>query len=326
MLAGIPLAISACSSSSSSSSTANSTAANSGALTDITVSITPGTDTPAVYLAQSLGYFKQYGLSVKFSTNSAGGSISIPQVLSGQSQFGYVGVTDFAEALTKGFPLKVLGPFDATPLTSNNNENSQVVTLPSSGITNVGQLGGKTVGVNSLGGVGQLYVDAAVKNAGGDWQAIKYVAVQWANAGTALAAKDIDAAWVANPSLVVLKQQQSTLKVLAQAPSALGPNIPQTGWVTSASYLKAHPTVVKEFHEAMDEAVTYVQANPNAARENITKIVGTPASVTKGMALANQSTTVTATNLNAVISQLKAFDLFTGKLPPVSSWFVSNFG
>lgn len=321
MLAGISLVLSACS---GSSSTASSTAKTSGGLTNVTISITPGTDTPAMYLAQSLGFFKKYGLNVKIVTNSAGGSISIPQVLSGQSQFGYVGVTDFAEALAKGFPLKVLGPFDATPLTPNNNENSQVITLPSSGITSVGQLGGKTVAVNSLGGVGQLYVDAAVKNAGGDWKAIKYVAVQWADAGTALEAKNIDAAWVANPSLVELKQQQPAIQVLAQAPSALGPNIPQSGWVTSASYYAAHPAVVKEFHQAMDEAVNYTQSHPDAARANITQIVGTPASVTNGMALANQSTTVSAANINSVITQLKEFDLFTGELPPVSSWFLPN--
>lgn len=135
-------------------------AAATPALTTVTAYFNPGSaDAASVEYAQKAGIFAKYGLNVKFEYSDQGGPQIVPALSAGKVQFGEPGVEDTIVATAKGIPLEMIGSVDVAAPTGPADWTVDLV-LKSSPIKSVCQLPGKSVAVNSLLGLGQLYVDA----------------------------------------------------------------------------------------------------------------------------------------------------------------------
>ena len=118
-------------------------------------------------------------------------------------------------------------------------------------------LPGKKVAINSLLGLGQLFVDANYYNAHckGDptntgWKKIKFVAILFPQMATAMQKGQVDAIWTLEPFYSVVKSQLQTT-LLAGSAYRTVPHGPITALDTSVAYLHAHPDVVQKMQLAI---------------------------------------------------------------------------
>jgi NitT/TauT family transport system substrate-binding protein len=255
---------------------------DSGELRTVRVAALPIAETGALWAAMDEGIFADHGIEVEV-VPAQGGAQAIPGLLNGDIEF----------AIGQPF-----GPFRAAladlgaPIISNyasslgadaEKDVNAVVALKSSGITGPADLAGKRVSVNSLGAAGDVTIMKAVKDAGGDPSTIEFVEVAFPDAQAQLEAGNIDAAWVPDPfmsmvaggdGLIVVHPYQATIPGLSLLTN-----------ITTQKLIDEDPELVKDYADAMTEALDWAQENPDAVRAAIVKNMGIPEAAAAGITL-----------------------------------------
>ena len=109
--------------------------------------------------AVSGGHWERQGLDASV-VGAPGTSVALAQVISGQAQFGMCSGMDYMRAVaTKGAPLIAVG-------TINQEPAFVLVSLKEKPVLDGAALAGKTVGILSLGGTTETYVDLIVGRSG----------------------------------------------------------------------------------------------------------------------------------------------------------------
>jgi NitT/TauT family transport system substrate-binding protein len=296
------------------------------AMTTVIAYFNPGSaDAGSVEYAQKAGIFAKYGLNVKFQYSTEGGPQIIPALVSGKVQFGEPGVEDTIVATAKGIPLEMIGSVDIAAPKGSEDWTVDLVAKNSS-ITSVCQLPGKSVAINSLLGLGQMYVDADYYNAhcAGDpsdtgWKNIHFVAILFPEMLTALERGEVSAIWTLEPFRTE-NLMTGQARELAGAETGVAAGIPITAIDTSHAYLYAHPQTVKDFQEAMLAANKYLEANPSASRAIVGADTSTPKSVLPKMLLPTYATAAVNPSLIQLESTFNVkFGLIT-KTASLSTW------
>jgi NitT/TauT family transport system substrate-binding protein len=275
------LALSACTDSAATPSSAP-VDNDSGELRTVRVAALPIAETGALWAAMEEGIFAEHNIEVEV-VPAQGGAQAIPGLINGDIEF----------AIGQPF-----GPFRAAladlgaPIISNyasslgadaEKDVNAVVALKSSGITGPADLAGKRVSVNSLGAAGDVTIMKAVKDAGGDPSTIEFVEVAFPDAQAQLEAGNIDAAWVPDPfmsmvangdGLIVLHPYQATIPGLSLLTN-----------ITTQKLIDEDPELVKDYSDAMTEALDWAQQNPDAVRAAIVKNMGIPEAAAAGITL-----------------------------------------
>ncbi len=305
-------------------------AAATPALTTVTAYFNPGSaDAASVEYAQKAGIFAKYGLNVKFEYSDQGGPQIVPALSAGKVQFGEPGVEDTIVATAKGIPLEMIGSVDVAAPTGPADWTVDLV-LKNSPIKSVCQLPGKSVAVNSLLGLGQMYVDADYYSAhcAGDptdtgWKTIHFVAILFPEMLTALERGEVSAIWTLEPFRTE-NLASGKVRELAGAETGVAPGIPITAIDTSHAYLYSHPQVVRDFQLAMTQANAYLNAHSAESRTIVGQDTSTPKSVLAVMLLP----TYAGATVSPSLIQLEAnfnvrFGLIT-KTAPLSTWVTPN--
>ena len=305
---------------------AGSAIAATPAMTTVIAYFNPGSaDAGSLEYAQKAGLFAKYGLNVKFDYSTQGGPQIIPALVSGKVQFGEPGVEDTIVATAKGIPLEMIGAVDVAAPTGAADWTVDLV-LKNSPITSVCQLPGKSVAINSLLGLGQMYVDADYYSAhcAGDptdtgWKNIHFVAILFPEMLTAMERGEVSAIWTLEP----FRTENLTTgqaRELAGAETGVAPGIPITAIDVSHAYLYSHPQIVRDFQLAMLAANTYLQANPAASRAIVGSDTATPKPVLAKMLLPTYATAAVKPSLVDLESNFNVrFGLIT-KAAPLSTW------
>jgi NitT/TauT family transport system substrate-binding protein len=262
--AAVVLAAAACGGGSNGSTT-------SSGVTKLTVGTIAIVDVAPIYLGKQKGFFTEQNLDVTLQAGS-GGAVTIPAVVSGQDQFGFANVTSLLVAQTKGLPVKMVAAGNSSTGTAGS-DFAAIVTPAGSSIQNAKDLAGKTVAVNNLNNVGDTTVRAAVRKAGGDATAVKFVEFPFPDMPAALANKRVDAAWVVEPFLTVARNQGN--KVVSWNLVDTAPNMMVAAYFTTTAYAGKNPDVVRRFAAAMEKSLQYASDHPDEARAalaNYTKI------------------------------------------------------
>lgn len=296
------------------------------AMTTVTAYFNPGSaDAGSLEYAQKAGIFAKYGLNVKFDYSTEGGPQIIPALISGKVQFGEPGVEDTIVATAKGIPLEMIGSVDVAAPKAADDWTVDLV-LKNGPIKSVCQLPGKSVAINSLLGLGQMYVDADYYEAHcpGDpsdtgWKKIHFVAILFPQMLTALERGEVSAIWTLEPFRT---ENLATGKVreLAGAETGVAPGIPITAIDVSHAYLHSHPQTVREFQLAMLEANRYLQAHPAKSRAIVGSDTSTPKSVLAKMLLPTYATTAVKPSLIKLESKFNVRFGLISKAAPLSSW------
>lgn len=251
------------------SSPANEPAAGSGdsdsdEMRSISIAALPIVETAALWGAIDAGIFEEHGLDVEV-VPAQGGAQAIPALLNGDIQF----------AIGQPF-----GPFRAeqqdlgiTVLTNYANSMEEgadvnaVVASADSGITDIADLAGKRVSVNSLGAAGDVTIMAAVDAAGGDADSIEFVEVAFPDAAAQLDAGNIDAAWVPEPFVAQIVGGGGTLVMHPYQETI--PGLPLLLTFATADLVSSDPDLVEDFTTAMTEALEWATANEADVRQAI---------------------------------------------------------
>jgi NitT/TauT family transport system substrate-binding protein len=255
------------------SSSGGSTSQGSAGEASVTMSITIAAPTSApVYLADSLGYFKQQGLNVnvKIIPNS------YQSIAAGQIQYGLVGVAQVIQANANGVGLQQVCNAQTSPsyilAVSQKTLNAKGITASMSLKETLTKLQGEQV--TEVGGAvnpGSILLSSLLKQNGlpGDW--IKVVS-ETSNASAT-------ASFMAGQVGVVFQPQPVPDQLLSKVPgriiintgdSPLFANLHGTPWsgiVASKSYIDAHPDVTKKVCAAIGKADNYLIANPAKAAQ-----------------------------------------------------------
>jgi ABC-type nitrate/sulfonate/bicarbonate transport system substrate-binding protein len=186
-------------------------AAGAQQLTKVTLvssTVNPPSISNIYYLAAMDSAFKKHGLDVQLQ-QSSGSPSSLAAIVSGRAEFASIAVTTLANAAAEGVKAKmvVTGNFDFPGML-----------LTTARIQSPKDLEGKRMGATAIGSMEYTIARSYLKKVGVDLSKIEWVATrQTSNTIQAMAAGQIDAAWIVMSSAVTALQTHPQLKVLVDA-------------------------------------------------------------------------------------------------------------
>lgn len=286
---------------------------DSDELRDVRVAALPIAETGAIWAALDEGIFADHGLNVEV-VSAQGGAQAIPALQNGDIDFAIGQPFGPFRASLAGLGVNIIGNY-ANSNAEGDDVNS-VVSAPDSGITDLADLGGKRVSVNSLGAAGDVTIMKAVDDAGGDSSTIEFVEVAFPEAQAQLDAGNIDAAWVPDPFRNQIVAAGGT--DLVQPYQATIPGLTVLTNITSSEILEQDPELAADFAAALDEALVFASANEEAVRSAIGTNMEIPAEVVEGIVLPEFTSEVTMDDLQ-LLSDLAVEYAVLDKAPDLES-------
>ncbi|GAA4607287.1 ABC transporter substrate-binding protein [Actinoallomurus liliacearum] len=235
--------------------------------TTVKVSLIPIVDVAPVYLGNQQGFFAEQGLKLRIET-AQGGAAIVPAVVSGQVDFGFSNYTSLVIARSKGLPLKVVAPGNASTGVRGKDFGG-VVVKSGSPIKSAKDLAGKRVAVNTLNNINDTTVRASIRAAGGDAKNVKFTELAFPDMLAALDKGNVDAVQVVEPFLTTALKNGGRLVASNYVDTA--PNLTIAGYFTSQRTAASKPDLVRRFTTAMRKSLQYADQNPDAVR----KVLGT---------------------------------------------------
>lgn len=246
----------------------------------ISVAALPIVETSALWGAIEAGIFEDHGLEVEV-VPAQGGAQAIPALLNGDIQFAIGQPFGPFRAEQQDLGITILTNY-ANSLEEGKDVNA-VVASAASGITDIADLAGKRVSVNSLGAAGDVTIRAAVDAAGGDSSTIEFVEVAFPDAAAQLDAGNIDAAWVPEPFVSQIVGNGGTLVMHPYQETI--PGLPLLLTFTTAELIASDPGLVDDFTAAMTEALEWATANEADVRQAIKDNLEVPEAVADSVPL-----------------------------------------
>jgi NitT/TauT family transport system substrate-binding protein len=199
------------------------------------------------YLALDRGYFQQEGLDVDLVPFSSGND-QIAPLTGGQLEVGSLS-PDAAlfNAIGRGIGLKLVEP--ALKWATGSNGAALVVRqdlIDSGAYTGPASLRGMTISMPTLTSSGRLYIERILAQGGLTDDDVTLTQLGFADAGAALANKKVDASWLGQPFLEVVRDKQ-----IASVAVSAGDIVP-TGSVTilmvfSPSFAEQQPEASRRY-------------------------------------------------------------------------------
>jgi NitT/TauT family transport system substrate-binding protein len=258
-----------------------------------------------MYIAEQRGIFKAHGLHVTIETIVSTSDV-VPDLLHGSLDVAGGQVTSFISAQAQGLgPFRVLA--SGLALAPHVNE---LMALPSSGITSAADLKGKSIAVNASTGDGVLLTDAILANYGIKPSQVSLKTIPFTAMSAALAAHQVDAAYVTEPYGTEL-QQKLGATVVADLDQGPGQGLLIGGFTVTSSWLKKYPHTAAAFAASIDEAAKIANTNRAADEKAFETYLHTTPAVADAMAAGTFPTSVSsaqlqkAANLMAEYGELK---------------------
>lgn len=253
-------------------------------LTKVTIANISTADMTVLVLGRQANFFRKQGIDLKINT-----TLAIPQAPAAVIS-GAVDMTAFSwgAALAfkaNGLPVKTIATLTTGGTTVENDANP-IVALTSSGIRSLSDLGGKTVGVPSLRGNSELQVRIGLIRAGVDPKTVKIVQLQFATMGTALRSKAVDAAYMAEPWVTLLKTQ-APIRKIAGGNVTIAKDLPVVNVFTSDKYYNANKSLIRGFRIATRQSMAYAKRYPAKMRKAIVDWLKLPADIVNKARLPN---------------------------------------
>ena len=156
----------------------------------------PIADLAPLYLGMDQGFFKEEKLTIEPAV-AEGGAAVVPAVMSGDNQIGFSNVTSLMIASEQNLPLK--------PIASGRQRRGDVdeawdaLLSPKGGVTDIKELAGKKVSVNTLKNLPEVAVRNSLEKAGVDSSKVEFVEIPFPDVPAALDSKRVDAAFAVEP-------------------------------------------------------------------------------------------------------------------------------
>ncbi|MFJ6392927.1 ABC transporter substrate-binding protein [Streptomyces sp. NPDC091972] len=246
---------------SGSASDSGSSTADAG-VTAVKVGTSPTLTNASLYLAMENGTFKKHKLKATPQVVTSGAQ-ALPLLLNGQIQFTAADPMGAIKALKEKMPIKIIGQGSVN--TDDPAKDSTVLVVGDDKLKAPKDLSGKTVAVNALGGLAQVAAQSAIDMKGGKSSDVKFVEMSFPQMIAAVQSGKVDGAVLNEP--FVSQARSEGLKDLMPVMSTSIPTVPNIVYLTSESYAKSHPEVVKEFANSLDAANAALSTDPEKIRQ-----------------------------------------------------------
>ena len=229
----------------------------------------------ATWLGQRVGIFRHYGINIVLNPAS-NVNIILAELHSNQDQIGFTSTALLLSADETGQGVKCVAPLDTVNEPDPSYPANALMVAANSSITSLKQLDGKTVALNQPAGSNQLFLKAAVEQAGGNYSSINVTTVPFADMAAALKSGAVDAAFEVPPFIQTGEKagEQKMLKDLDYLTAGLTPDC----WMATNTYIAHHKGLLTRFVQAQDQSILYAAQHKTAADNQIPYTSGLPAS------------------------------------------------
>jgi NitT/TauT family transport system substrate-binding protein len=245
--------------------------------TNLRVAAVPAVDSAALYIAQQRGLFAAEGLRVTI-VPATSGKTTINSQLAGQfdvTSGNYVSyilanADPQAAGLKKPADFRVLAP--GSIMEANNQD---IMVPPNSGIHTVSELRNKTVAVNVTHNIGQLLVSSILADNAVPVNSVTFVPMAFPAMAKALQDHQVDAAWEPDPFITEAEENVGAIP-LADSNQGTTENLPISGYMVTASWLKKYPNTAAAFRRALIKAQSIAANDPAAVQQGMEAFASVP--------------------------------------------------
>jgi NitT/TauT family transport system substrate-binding protein len=228
----------------------------------ITVGTLPAGDYAPLYLAIQEGYFEEEGLDVTVEI-IAGGAVGVTQLVSGELDFTSATWANTLAAVSQGLEVEVVR--EGTD--SNKEGINGVIVDSASGFTDIEDLRGKTLSVNTLQSATELQIRDCLATGGlepGDYELVE---VPFPEVGAAVTQGRIAGGLVPEPFVTIGKAQGLEPLFFPSVCNEDQQNSPLITWDSSSKFIDENPAVVAAFVRAMDKATELAIDDEQSVRD-----------------------------------------------------------
>ena len=234
----------------------------------VTVGMLPIVPTAAMYAGIEEGFFAEHNIELQIETGQ-GGAALLPAVMSQELDFSSSNPVSLLTAQDQGLDVRVISNWSTEKETPEEAVNA-VVAKADSGMDSAADLEGKTVAINTLRSMGDLVIREAVRQDGGDPDAVTFIELPFPDMPAALAEGTADAVWVPEPFMGGLVAEGN---VVVTAPCAVAvPGMALQLMFTSGALVESDPDLVADMTAALNETLEFAEQNPDAVRAQITTV------------------------------------------------------
>jgi NitT/TauT family transport system substrate-binding protein len=264
---------------------------------DVKVGLISILDVAPIYLGKEKGFFAEHDINLTLEPAEAG-TETIPAVLNSHQQFGFSNVVTLLAAKSQGLPVKVVSNGINSTGVDGEDFGSLMVNRDSP-VRTVKDLAGRRVAVNVLENVVELGVRASAREAGIDPDSVEYVKLPFPEMPAALAAGQVDAAFVVEPFQQLVRAQGG--RAVASSMVDIAPDLSVAMYFTSEQLATENPDLVRRFTEAMAESLAYADANPDEARAILPSYTQIPPEVIPDLTLPKWPADINRASVQAVV-------------------------
>jgi NitT/TauT family transport system substrate-binding protein len=223
------------------------------------------------YAADKLGFFEKHGLEVEF-TYAGNGQDILTAISSGSLDLGLAIPGTAITANAHGFDY--VGVVQDQIAHEVGPDSGGLIVRADSGITSLKDLEGRTLAVNAT-GANQVYVSVvkSLEDAGVDVSKVQFQEIPFPQMPSVLAGGQVDAVAVVDPFTTMMLADSGNTELTWYYVDAL-PGMPLSTYWGTRDWAESHTKEVAAFHAAMGDAVEYLNANPDEARDLIAEFTG----------------------------------------------------
>lgn len=220
----------------------------------LTISTTPVDSSAEPYYAVDGGFAKAAGLNVELVPSQNGAAIAAA-VASGAVDIGNGNLVSVAIAHAKGIPFVLIAPGG---LYSSKTPSTQLFVPKGSSARTGRDFIGKTVAINTLGGLPHYAAQAWIDKTGGHADATKFIEMGSADMLVALQQNRIDAAALVEPFVTSARAVGTPIAAFFDA---VAPAFLITAHFTTLEWARSHPDVVRRFQDVVAKTAAWANKN-----------------------------------------------------------------
>lgn len=239
-----------------------------GELSTLTVADTNGAPLYFLTFAQQEGFCEDAGVQLDI-TASSGGATVIPQLVSGDLDVAGSNVVSVLIGAAEGLPLRMIAGGTSTS-EETEQDFSALMVAPDSTVTDISQLEGQRVAVNTLRNINDIVLGAMLEDAGLSYDSVNFVELPFPDMAAAVESGDVAAALLIEPFVTLA--EEGGLKIIGRPYSALKPGLQIGTYVVSEQFAQENPEDVEAFQQCVQAAADSIREDPAAFRAALPEI------------------------------------------------------
>jgi NitT/TauT family transport system substrate-binding protein len=265
------------------------------ALVSVKVGALTNDDMTAVLYALHTGMFKKAGLDVQLEQGAKSGSAIAAAVAAGAFDVGKTAISGLFDAHLRGIPFTLVAP---AAIYDSRQPYMGLLVAKASPIQFAAEVAG-TVGLSSLGDIGQLGIQASLGAADVTPKTLQFVEIPMSAASAAVAQKRVDASEISYP------QAQAALDTgdyrLISILNGIGKTFIFSTWFTTKDYSAKNPRVIRTFAQVTADAARYTNAHHAETEQMLADVTRVPIEVIKKMPRVTNGTSLYVAGIQPLI-------------------------